>query len=313
MLVAAYLLSSLSQVQETMLRKQLAFSKLARIDIVASSVMTLVAPYLAWQGWGLWALVAEQVSGLGTRFVLTWGPFRVWRPSFAMNREAIRQLWEFGKPAWAFTNLSFLLDTFDDFWVGTALGQASLGYYSKAYDFSRYPRRVFANPLVAVFTPIFARLQNERERLSRAYYRSGHFILRSGFLITGLLFLVMPEFITYVIGLKWMPMLWTLRLLLVYAALDPIRMLLENLFMATGRARFLRDAAAVQMLFFVPAVILGARLAGINGVALAMFVPTVTAQYANWSQGSRYPVKLSTSVSTKSSTPTTQLNSRGGR
>ena len=43
-----------------------------------------------------------------------------------------------------------------------------------------------------------------------------------------------------------------------------------------------------------------------------MFEPTVMAQIASWSQGSRYPVNDSSSVSTSMITPTDQLNSRGG-
>jgi O-antigen/teichoic acid export membrane protein len=72
-LIVAYILSDLSSLQETLLRKRLAFSYLAWMDILASAVMTLVAPYLAWRGWGIWALVAERLSGLGIRFLLSLG------------------------------------------------------------------------------------------------------------------------------------------------------------------------------------------------------------------------------------------------
>src|SRR3569833_2181805 len=49
-----------------------------------------------------------------------------------------------------------------------------------------------------------------------------------------------------------------------------------------------------------------------NGAYPAMDVPTVMAQNASWSHGSRYPVKLESRVSPKRQTPITQLNSRGG-
>ena len=42
-----------------------------------------------------------------------------------------------------------------------------------------------------------------------------------------------------------------------------------------------------------------------------MLVPTVMAQNASWSHGSRYPVKERARVRRSSTTPTTQLNSRG--
>ena len=43
-----------------------------------------------------------------------------------------------------------------------------------------------------------------------------------------------------------------------------------------------------------------------------MFVPIVIAQYEIWSQGRRYPVNDRPIVRNSSTTPTTQLNSRGG-
>ncbi|MFN3929393.1 MAG: hypothetical protein ACK4OK_07150, partial [Thermoflexus sp.] len=116
---------------------------------------------------------------------------------------------------------------------------------------------------------VFARLQDDRLRLSQAFFRSAYIILRSGFLVAGAFGLVMPEFIHYVIGDKWLPMLWTFRLMLIYAALDPFLLLVSGLLLAVGRPKALRDALIVQTAFFIPAVVLGAWLWGINGVALA--------------------------------------------
>jgi len=268
-LIFVYFLSNLSQVQETLIRKNLAFSQLAITDVTASVTMTIVAPLLAWLGWGVWALVAEQFSGIGMRFLLTWGPFRQWKPSLGWDAQTARWFWEYGKPTWVASNLSYLLDRFDDFWIGTALGKVPLGLYSRAYEFAHYPRRVLANPLVTVFTPVFARLQNDRLRLSQAFFRAAYVILRSGFLVAGAFGLVMPEFIHYVIGDKWLPMLWTFRLMLVYTALDPYLMLISNLMLAVGRPQDLQRAGIVQSVFFIPAVALGAWFWEINGVALA--------------------------------------------
>jgi len=268
-LIAVQFLASTSQIQETLLRKKLIFSKLAVTDIAASVTMTVVALYLAWRGWGIWALVAEQASGIVARFFLVWGPFRQRWPTFGWDRQQGRWFWAYGRSAWLASNLTYLLDQFDDFWVGTGLGKTPLGYYSKSYEFARYPRRVVANPLVSVVGPVFARLQGDRLRLSRLFYRSAHLILRTGLLAVGGFALVLPEFIHLAIGDKWLPMLWTFRLMLVYAMLDPLLMLVGNLMLATGQPKEMQRARLVQAAFFVPAVIIGSRLWGINGVALA--------------------------------------------
>jgi PST family polysaccharide transporter len=167
------------------------------------------------------------------------------------------------------TNLAYYLDRFDDFWVGTQLGDAMLGFYSKAFEFSHYPTRLIAAQLIAVFAPVFARLQQDRIALSRSFYRSAYVILRTGALSAGLLFLIIPEFIHYVIGDKWLPMLWAFRLMLAYAVINPVIILIKRFFLTTGQPKEALKTSAVQAIFFTPLVILGARLAGINGVALA--------------------------------------------
>jgi len=225
--------------------------------------------YVAFLGWGIWALVVERVTGLVTRFILVWGPFRQWKPKVGWDKESARWLWEYGKPVWVASKLGYLLDHFDDFWVGTTLGKLSLGYYAKAYEFAGYPRRVFANPLLSVLGPVFASVQRDRLQLSQLFYRAAYFILRTGFLITGVFALAMPEFIEFIIGPKWMPMLWTFRLMMIYIVLSAPNSLLNTLMLSLGHPAQMRNARIVQALVFVPSVILGSYLWGRNGVAIA--------------------------------------------
>jgi len=264
-----FFLGTLSQLQETFLLKNLAYSKMAITNIVASVVMTVIAPTLAWSGWGLWALVAEQSSGIIARFGLTWTIFRQWWPRLGWDKEHVRGLWQYGKPYFLAGNVAFLLNQFDDFWVGTALGQTALGYYSKAYEFARYPRRILANPLVTVFSPIFAQFQDDRARLSKAFFRAAYIISRTSFLVAGLFSVLVPEFIYFVIGQQWQPMLWTFRLMLLYTVIDPLLVLTENLMLGVGSPKELQRAHILQLVFFIPAVIIMAVAWGINGVALA--------------------------------------------
>lgn len=259
----------LSMVQMTFIRKELVFSHMALTEISSSVVTTIVAPYVAWLGWGVWALVAERATDILTRFILTWGPFRRWRPRFGWDRQAGELFWRFGKPTWVKRNVDYLLERFDDFWIGSVVGLNPLGYYAKAYDFACAPRRVFAAPLLKVFVPVFALIQMDRERLSLAFFRCAHLLVRSVFFGAGFFALIMPEFIHLVIGDKWLPMLWTFRLLLIYAAFDSFLVLINGLLIAVGKPHALRNATLIQAVFFIPAVIIGAHLAGINGVAIA--------------------------------------------
>jgi PST family polysaccharide transporter/lipopolysaccharide exporter len=165
--------------------------------------------------------------------------------------------------------MNFVLDRFDDFWAGTALGSVALGFYSKAYEFARYPRRVIANPVASVFFSTFAKLQDDRERLSKAFFRVCSLVIRAGFLFAGVFTLIVPEFIQLFLGDQWAPMAFTFRLMLVYTLFDPLLVLATKLTVAMGEPQALTKIKLFQILFFVPAVVILARFFGIDGVAVA--------------------------------------------
>lgn len=267
--IAINLVKGFNMVQETILSKQLAFRSIALIDISSSLVMTLVAPYLAWRGWGVWAIVMERFSGIAIRTLLIWLFYRRWQPRLGWDKEIARWFWQFGIRSWASGNLTYLIDRFDDFWIGTFLGRDPLGFYSRAYEYARYPRRVVANPILDVFFPTYAQLQDEPVRLSRAFFRATSLMLRIGCLFSLIFILTAPEFIRILLTDRWLPMLVTFQLMIVYTLLDPLSLSAMNLLLATGHPGQVTRVRFWQMVIFVPTVAGLGSLWGIEGVALA--------------------------------------------
>ena len=269
-------LKGMNTYQETFLYRALAFRRLALADVVASVAMTVSAPLAAWLGWGPWSLVVERASGQMARAMVCWIAPVAPAPRLGWDRAVARWFWGFGSRVWLGANLTFLLDRFDDFWVGTFLGRTPLGYYSRAYEFARYPRRVVANPLTSVFFPTFAHLQHDRLRLSQAFYRVTSLMVRLDLWFGVTLVLAAPEFIRLVLGERWLPMLVTFQLMLIYTFADPLTVVTGNLLMATGHPTWLARTRAIQLAVFIPAVVgLGFWL-GIEGVALAADLMVVT-------------------------------------
>ncbi|PWH20036.1 MAG: hypothetical protein DDG58_03430 [Ardenticatenia bacterium] len=260
---------TLAYVHETFLRRELAFRQLALTDLMASLTMTICAPLLAWAGWGLWALVAEQGSGALVRLTMNWLIYRRWPLRLRWDARVVRHLWEYGRHMWTAGVLNFLNDRFDDFWIGTSLGQVALGFYSRAYEFVHYPRRIAVNPLIHIMMSTFARLQDDRMRLSQAFFRSAHLVLCANFLVSACFGLVIPEFVMLIIGSQWTPVILTFRLMVLYAFLDAVILVGQALVQACGQPRLMAVAMIVQSAIFIPAVIVGAWWGGINGVALA--------------------------------------------
>jgi len=262
-------LKGLNGIQEAILTRNLSFRAIAGADIFSAFTSTIVAPYLAWQGFGVWSLVGEQLGGQIARSVALWGLFsRPWWPRVGWNKDAGKWYWNFSIKLWGDALLSFLIDRFDDYWIGRNLGQKYLGYYSRAYEFANYPRRITANPILSVFYATYSRLQSDRLKLSRAFFRATSLMVRASFWFALVFVLCAPELLT-LLGEKWLPMLGTFQLMIVYTLLDPLSLGASNLLIAVGYPKYSLRTRIIQVVFFLPAVIILGSRYGIEGVALA--------------------------------------------
>jgi O-antigen/teichoic acid export membrane protein len=198
------------------------------------------------------------------------------RPRFGWDAAAARWFWQYARPSWLSSNLNFLREGFDDFWIGTFLGKEALGYYSRAYEFAGYPRRVVTTPIIDVFLPTFARLQHDRLRLSQAYFRLTGLMVRFGFGVSLVLILTAPQLIPLLLGARWLAMTLSFQLLVVYMLVDPLAGSSTYLLMATGRTGLIARTQAVQLLLFAPSVMLFSHWGGIAGVALAADLTAIT-------------------------------------
>lgn len=269
-LAAVSVVGALISTPTALLRRRLAFRRLATLDTLSSAAMLVVAPLLAWAGAGPWSLVlGEQLTGMVVSFVGVWLYRPPWRLSLRLDRRIAREYLRFGMFVLANIQITLLLDQFDDFWTGTALGSAAAGFYSKAYEFARYPRRILARPLQPVFFSAYARLRSDRSRLSQAYFRFNSLVVRVGFLLGLVMALTAPEWVRLLLTDTWLPMVSTFRLMVVYTLLDPLIVTAGDLATAVGHPDILTRIKGIQLAVFIPSVVGLAWLWGIEGVAIA--------------------------------------------
>jgi len=269
-LVGINLAAILSQVMEVLLRRAMAFKQLALINVCASLVMTIVAPWLAWRGAGVWALAAELGSGVAMRLILVWGVLRPWNPTFATDRATLRWYWRFSLPLWWNNTTTFLSERTNDYWVGARLGSSSLGAYVKSAEYGHYLRRVLAVPVMTVAQPLFARLQNDRLRLSQAFIRVTAGLLRLGGLYGVVAFSAAPWLIPLVLGEHWLVIVQPFRIFLLLALLDPLLAAGEGLLLAVGRTRVLAGIRILQLVVFFGATVLLVSVCGMLGAVVAV-------------------------------------------
>lgn len=265
----------MAQTAQLLLIRRVEHRRLAILQTLNALGTTAVALSLAWRGVTLWALLATDLVTLvlTLTFLYVWRP--VWRPRLAWSSPAVRYYLRFGSRNFLAGALYRALDNVDDLWTGIFLGTTALSYYSRAYTFATYPRRILAAPVDAVATGTYAELKGDRHRLSQAFFRTNAILVRSGFFLAGLLALIAPEFIRLLLGAKWLPMLEAFRLMLIFTLLDPIKLTVGNLFIAVGRPEQVLQARTIQLVVLLVGLFALGWSLGIVGVALAMDIMLV--------------------------------------
>jgi O-antigen/teichoic acid export membrane protein len=260
----------LAQTPRLILTRRVVHRRMALLQLLDVLLSSILAIALAWQGATLWALIGTDVVTLTVTILgfYVWRP--VWRPHLGWSLPIVRYLLSFGSRTLVADLLRRALDRVDDLWTGLALGETALGFYSRAYGFAIYPRFILALPINTVAGGTYAELKGDRVRLSKAFFRTNAFLVRTGFLLGGLLALVAPEFIRLALGEKWLPMLTAFRLMLVYTLFDPIKITVADVLTVSGAPGKVVRARAIQLALLVAGLLSLGTWLGIAGVAIAV-------------------------------------------
>ena len=117
---------------------------------------------LAFLGYGVWALVAQQYVELVALAVVAWG-LEPWRPTRPRVGEPLRETLRFGGYFTAGQVVLHLLGSVDKILVGVTLGTEALGFYSQAFAIMMKPVIVLTTPLSSVMLPALSRSVHDRQ------------------------------------------------------------------------------------------------------------------------------------------------------
>src|SRR3990172_5899036 len=150
-----FVFTGLSSTQQAILRRQLAFKKLAGRSLIATLAGGVIGVALAYLGYGVWSLVAQSLVSGGIGVIVLWSVSR-WRPGFRYSRKHFKDLFLFGINIIVIDFLNFLNRHTDDLLIGYFLGPTMLGYYTVAYRLLRMMTELLTSVINAVALPTFS-------------------------------------------------------------------------------------------------------------------------------------------------------------
>lgn len=148
-------------IQRNQLKKKMNFKLLAIVSLVATSVSLTVTIIMAYHGFGVWSLVAQNLILALIPSLVFWFYVR-WRPKWTFSWKSFKELFSFG----VYMFLTHLINNFfsklQALLIGKLYSPATLGYYSKAAGLERVASHSISSVLTSITYPLYAMVQDDK-------------------------------------------------------------------------------------------------------------------------------------------------------
>jgi PST family polysaccharide transporter len=259
------LVGSLGTQHYALLQREMRFGSIAARDLLASVVALSAGIAAAAAGLGFWALVIMEGAGTlaGTAF-LWWRS--EWRPGVPKGAPGLRSLLRFGGALTVSNLLTYANHNLDNILLGRFLGDAAVGFYSRAQALLNRPLEQVLPPVMSVALPMLSRLVPDPARFRRATLQLVELACFAGCFLSLVLIPSADWFVQLLLGPQWAEAIPVFRVLCVFGLLEPMAWLLGLILVAHGQPGAMAHWRAVT--FVVVAAAFAAGLPwGVLGVA----------------------------------------------
>lgn len=267
-----FLITPVGQIFRTLLRKELKFKTLSKIEIGGTVVYSVSTVSLALAKFGVLSLIFGQlIRSLFTVGILFFVFRKIWLPRFHFSIKETKSYLSFGAFQMGERAVNYLTANIDYIIIGRFLGASPLGFYTLAYRIMTIPLAKINPVITRVAFPAFSKIQDDNSRMRRGYCKVINYISMLSFPMLAGMLIVAPEFVRLVYGAKWEPTVIVLQIFCLVGIFKSLGNPIGSVLLAKGRADigFYWNVFAVIMISL--AVIVGVNW-GIVGVAVAILI-----------------------------------------
>lgn len=280
------IIGSFAIVQQARLKIEMDFKTPAIITMFSVGLSGVTGLYMAYSGFGVWALVVQSLCLSTVKTILLF-IFNKWWPKLVFSIDSLKQLFKFSSNLLVAGLVSSIVNNLYAILIGKLFSPRDVGFYTRARQFPELLSGTISTILQGVTYPILASLQYERERMVSVY----------GQLMRITVFFVMPAltlfallaepFVRLLLTEKWMPVVPLIQWLCFARMITPISALNMNILNAIGRSDlFLKvDLSKLPLALIVMAITVPF---GIEAVVIGNFFTSFVSFFIN----AYYPGKL---------------------
>ena len=264
-------------------QKEMRFSEIAKIDIVNKSISLVVSVYLAYKGYGVYALVYGTLAGVVSQTLqYLYMGLKEYRPSFVFKLGEIKEFLGFGAYQMGEKTINYFNSQIDTILIGKLLGVEALGIYTVAKQIIMRPAQII-NPIISKVTfPTMAKIQNDTLRLKNTYLKTINYLSSVNFPIYAFIFIFAHDIVMIMFGEKWIEAVYIMQILSIWGAMRSTGNPVGSLLLAKGKANW-GFWWNLGLFFYIPVGIYVGSYWGLEGISWALvFLSFPLGIIANW-------------------------------
>lgn len=278
---------ALSVIQRNQIRKNLDFKKLAKIQIFTSVLTLVITIYLAYLGFGVWALVIQNIIVAFIPCILFWIKSK-WHPKLHFSWNSFKELFGFG----SFMFLTHILQTLSNKISGLLIGKtytaSTMGYYSRAEHTADIATMSISSVLIQVTYPIYSAVQDDKERLISIIKR---IITSLSFFTTPLmciLILIAKPMFLFLFSERWLPCVPYFQVLCIAGMASCLQAVNYQAISAIGKSKVMFGWEIVKRTIGIVLQVGGLFLWGLKGLLLGNVISAWLAYFINITMVSKH-------------------------
>ena len=271
--------SGLYNVQQAYVAKTLQFKRFFFATLGGTLVSAALSITMAYTGFGIWSLVALQLSSFAVNTVILW--FTVnWRPRRMFSFRRLRSLLSFG---WKLLAASFLDTVYLQIYpliIGKLHDRAELGQFDKGRNWPDQITQSINASIDGVLLPVLSAEQDDKVRvreMTRRAIKTSTYVMMP--LMAGLAVCAEP-LVHLLLGEKWMPCVPYMRVFCMIYALYPLHTANLNAIKAMGRSDVFLKLEIVKKALETCVLLVTVRY-GVLVMALGQLASSLAAQVIN--------------------------------
>ena len=249
-------INSFGIVQRTEFMSALDFKSQTKASFVSAILSGIVGVALAMLGFGVWALVVQQILGAFVNNLILW-LLSKWRPILVFSKESFRGLFSFGSKLMASGLIDTLYREIYPIVIGKLFSADSLGHFNRAKHFAEFPSQNMTGIMQRVTYPVLCKIQDDGS-LRNAYRK---FLKMSAFVVFPLMMALSAlshPLVNVLIGEKWSFCADLLQVICFSMMWYPIHAINLNLLQVKGRSDLFLKLEVIKKILGITILVVSA-------------------------------------------------------